>query len=158
MRIGSVLRSAEIALITIISALVLGTCGGSGRRAVVQPQDRVAPPIQAADDESLDKALMELEGLQCPEGVDEELWAELKGALEEAMEGHGRDARATSRVPHKWVSTPPSGEDNRVGDLTLTDHYDTTYTLSWRYRNLGDYDQNGTVGISDITPIAIHYN
>jgi len=30
-------------------------------------------------------------------------------------------------------------------------------TLTWHYRNLGDYDQNGTIGISDITPIAMHY-
>jgi len=171
MRIGSVLRSAEIALITIISALVLGTCAGSGRRAVVQPQDRVAPPVQAADDESLDKALMELEGMQCPEGVDEKLWGELKDALEEALNDScragiypRRSATGMDGGGHKWppysegirfVSTPPG---DRVSDLTLTDHYDATYTLSWRYRNLGDYDQNGTVGISDITPLAIHYN
>ena len=178
MRIGSVLRSAEIALITIISALVLGTCGGSGRRAVVQPQDRVAPPVQAAINTSLDEALAELDELECPDGVDEELWGELKGALEEALvanppgrrgllapqreepgwlarpthggRNHGRDARATSVVP--------TGEANRVNDLSLDDHFDATYTLTWHYKNLGDYDQNGTVGISDITPLAIHYN
>jgi len=171
MRIGSVLRSAEIALITIISALVLGTCAGSGRRAVVQPQDRVAPPVQAADDESLDKALMELEGMQCPEGVDEKLWGELKDALEEALNDScragiypRRSATGMDGGGHKWppysegirfVSTPPG---DRVSDLALTDHFDATYTLEWRYRNLGDYDQNGTVGISDITPLAIHYN
>ena len=169
MRIGSVLRSAEIALITIISALVLGTCGGSGRRAVVQPQDRVAPPIQAA--ESLDEVLMELEGMECPDGVDAELWGELKDALEEALNDScragiypRRSATGMDGGGHKWppysegirfVSTPPG---DRVSDLALTDHFDATYTLEWRYRNLGDYDQNGTVGISDITPLAIHYN
>jgi hypothetical protein len=130
-----------------------------------------------ATDESLDKALMKLEGMECPEGVDEELWGELKGALEEALKdscragtniggagvspanhlNHGRDARATIGLPYKRVSTPPTGGENRVRDLDLADHGDGAYTLTWHYRNLGDYDQNGTVGISDITPLAMHY-
>lgn len=39
-------------------------------------------------------------------------------------------------------------------DLT----YDATAErLSWSYVNLGDYDQNGEVGIPDITQIALHY-
>jgi len=58
-------------------------------------------------------------------------------------------------VPYRFASGPPG---DRVFDLSLTDHYDGTYTLTWSYKNLGDYDQNGTVGISDITPLAIHYN
>jgi len=44
-----------------------------------------------------------------------------------------------------------------VNDLTILDNGDGTFTLSWHYRNLGDYDQNGKVGISDITPLAMHY-
>ena len=57
----------------------------------------------------------------------------------------------------RFASTPPTGEANKVNDLALTDNGDGTYTLTWHYRNLGDYDQNGTVGIPDITPIAMHY-
>ncbi len=29
--------------------------------------------------------------------------------------------------------------------------------LNWHYRNAGDYDQNGVVGVSDITPLAMHW-
>jgi len=170
---------------------------GHGKDAVVPAADRLEN-IQAAEEmgsletapptvlpsQSLDEALMELEGMECPEGVDAELWGELKGALKEALFCRAgiyprRSTTAMERGGHKWppysdssadgdghsmlcpyksVATPPTDDDNRVNDLTLDDHYDATYTLSWRYRNLGDYDQNGTVGISDITPLAIHYN
>lgn len=30
-------------------------------------------------------------------------------------------------------------------------------SLSWEYKNLGDYDLNGEVGIPDVTPIALNY-
>ncbi len=111
--------------------------------------------------------------MQCPEGVNEELWWELKEALEEALQTELTESRPGSPArllaspeeqdghsmlcPYKWVSIAPTGGDNRVTDLTLTDHYDGTNTLEWRYRNLGDYDQNGAVGISDITPLAQVY-
>jgi hypothetical protein len=31
------------------------------------------------------------------------------------------------------------------------------YTLTWHEVNVGDFDNDGTVGIADITPLAIHY-
>ncbi len=61
------------------------------------------------------------------------------------------------RLVRQFGEGPPTGDDNRLTDLTLSDHYDGTYTLEWHYQNLGDYDHNGAVGISDITPIAMHY-
>lgn len=30
-------------------------------------------------------------------------------------------------------------------------------TLNWRYYSAGDYDQNGVVGITDLTPLGIHF-
>ena len=59
--------------------------------------------------------------------------------------------------PYKWVSTPPRGEANRVDDLAISDNGDGTFTLSWHYRNLGDYDQDGTVAVEDIIPLAEHF-
>jgi hypothetical protein len=90
-----------------------------------------------------DSALAELDALACPEGVESALWAELKGALKEALS--------------KTTSTPPTGDANRVNDLGISDNGNGTYTLTWRYRNTGDYGQEGTVGIEDITPIALHF-
>jgi len=141
----------------IAAALVLASCG-SHRSAGI--------PIQpAAGNPPSQQALSQLDALACPEGVDAGLWDELKGALEAALretggagdspanrQNHGRVARAT-----RIVSTPPTGEANCVSDLGITDNGDGTYTLSWHYRNLGDYGQDGKVGISDITPLAQHF-
>jgi len=55
------------------------------------------------------------------------------------------------------ASTPPTGGANRVSDLGISDNGDGTYTLSWHYRNLGDYDQNGVVALEDIYPLAQHF-
>jgi len=160
----AVFRLAQVSVLLAV-LLVLNTCGGS---------HRVAPAIQPAADTSLDETLTELAGMETPEGVDEALWVELKDALNEALEerassvGRGfaprRDtsaddaAAARKGPPYRFVATPPTGEANRVNDLTILDNGDGTFTLSWHYMNLGDYDQDGTVGISDITPLAQHYN
>jgi len=44
----------------------------------------------------------------------------------------------------------------RVEDLQATVN-GTWVDLIWNERNIGDYDNGGEVGISDITPIAMHY-
>ncbi len=208
MRFNSILRVIALTLVICAFALTMSTCCGNKKGSVVHGfspgssvGDKTSPeglpameglPAEAGldyrEDETLDEALMELDGMECPEGVDEALFEELKDALGEALEARassvGRgftprrdssdDAAAAHKgppysdssadddghsmlCPYKSVATPPSGDNDRVLDLSLADHYDTTYTLTWSYRNLGDYDQNGTVGISDITPLAIHY-
>lgn len=56
----------------------------------------------------------------------------------------------------KIVCTPPTGDGNKAAGLTITPS-GGDFILRWNYRNIGDYDQSGTVGITDITPIAMHY-
>jgi len=170
---------ASLRFILCAGVVLVLVCAGCGSR-------RAVPPIQPADDISLHETLAELEGMECPEGVDEALWAELKAALAEALKDSCRAGihprRSTTGMKdggHKWppysdssadgdghsmlcpyksVATPPTGDANKVTDLAILDNGDGTFTLSWHYRNLGDYDQNGTVGIEDITPLAQHYN
>ncbi len=167
--------------------LVLSTCGGKskGNTPSVPGIDAAQTDAQTPIEIPRDETLAELERMECPEGVEEALFDELKDALVEALKNSCRAAiygrRDSSRkddggdesppysdssvdgdghsmlCPYKSVATPPTGEANRVNDLTITDNGDGTFTLSWHYKNLGDYDQNGTVGISDITPLAIHY-
>ena len=95
----------------------------------------------------LDDVLSDLESLTLPREVDPALFELLKDELARGLQRKG---------VAKIVALPPEGELNKVCDLALDDGGDS-YVLSWRYRNLGDYDQNGTVGISDITPIAMHF-
>jgi hypothetical protein len=45
---------------------------------------------------------------------------------------------------------------NKVEDLVITGVDDNV--LEWYYKNLGDYDKNGLVTISDLTPIGANFN
>ena len=151
-------------LAALAVSLMLSTCGGGSKRAM-NPPSIGSGDIHAAD--SLDSALAELAALETPDSVDPEIFQQLKDALTSQLESRfsnrdslmgnslleslpanveGRD----SRFGAKLASTPPIGEINRVNDLTITDNGDGTYALTWHYRNLGDYDQDGVVGISDI--------
>ncbi|MCB1218246.1 PKD domain-containing protein [bacterium] len=47
----------------------------------------------------------------------------------------------------------PSGPGSR-SDISYV--YGSTFGLFWHYYNQGDYDQNGEVNISDLTPLGIH--
>jgi len=174
--LGIVAFAAYIAL-----AVMLSTCGGGHKQpSAVNCQssdNRVAPPFQAVRplETTLDDALAELAGMETPEGVDEALFEELKDALGEAL-NHQMESRLSSRdsiggnsglespdstirgTTARFASTPPTGEANRVDDLAILDNGDGTFALSWHYRNLGDYDQDGVVGLPDIYPLAQHYN
>ena len=55
----------------------------------------------------------------------------------------------------KTPSRAPLGERNKVTDLAYNSGDNT---LTWTYLNLGDYDQNGEVNISDMTLLAQNYS
>ena len=155
-------------LVAVGLAAALNTCSG---KAPVKPQ--VRDPALQRNEVTIDNALAELGEMECPEGVNAALWVELKDALKEALQTELTESKPGSPArllaspeeqdghsmlcPYKWVSTPPTGEANRVDDLAILDNGDGTFTLFWHYQNLGDYDQNGAVGIEDITPLAMHY-
>ena len=65
-------------------------------------------------------------------------------------------ARGAFREPAKNPYANASNEYNKVTDLEGV-KTDAGITLSWTERNVGDYDNNGEVGVPDITPIAMHY-
>ena len=65
---------------------------------------------------------------------------------------------ASGGMSVKSVSSPPVGDSNKPTDLTIIETGTPgTYQLMWHEMHVGDYDNNGTVNISDITPIAMHY-
>ena len=142
------IRCALALAIGLAAIMLLVGCGGRSHQ--------VAPSIQTASADSLDDALDELDALDTPEGVDAALFAQLKGALAEALITHSPGRRGAETPPYKITSTPPTGATNRIEDLACS-LSDGEYVLSWLYRNSGDYDQNGVVGIEDITPLAMHF-
>jgi hypothetical protein len=161
------LRAGIVCALLLACVMALGLVAPSCGRGRLQAAHEIGGLETAAPN-----TFAELDALACPGGVDIALWAELKDALEEALlsqeesrlssrDSEFKESRLENRDSFsdmaRSVSTPPTGEANQVNDLAIADNGDGTYTLTWHYRNLGDYDQNGAVSISDITPIAQHF-
>jgi PKD repeat protein len=142
---------------TIILALcLLAACGGnSARQARNLAPDSNSSPGQAEG--PYDLALnslpadihAEVDALVPPKGCNPALFFALKKSFVQAL---------ASKLASggKLVSVPPMGDGNIVHGLTMAQD-GGIYTLNWPYHNTGDYDQSGTVGITDITPIAMHF-
>lgn len=60
-------------------------------------------------------------------------------------------------LPLKSVDKPFGTEQNQVRDLQVTAN-GTFADLQWTEVNTGDYNNSGDVGVSDVTPLAMHYN
>ena len=72
------------------------------------------------------------------------------------VKGPVRVALTLAAAP-RVVSVPPVGEHNVITDLTVTDVGGGQVTLEWTQVNTGDYDFNGEVNISDLTPLGVNY-
>jgi PKD repeat protein len=113
------------ALFLIVLLLIVG-CSGTAPGRV--------PPGTATD------PLAELKQQPAPEGVDAQVWEELKSALATALQGSTHTA---STAPTSGASAPALLLNPGSG------------MLSWGHSLNGDYDQNGEVNISDLTPLGI---
>ena len=107
-------------------------------------QDDATPGMRA---ESLAEAIAQVETAPVPAEVDPALFAELQAEL----------VRVIREAAEKGASIPPSGEHNRVTDLALVESADG-WELSWSYLNTGDYNLDGLVGVSDLTPVGVHFD
>ncbi|MCB1220445.1 MAG: hypothetical protein H7A35_15020 [Planctomycetales bacterium] len=127
----------------ILSILLLGSCGGQSGNS------ELAAVVPAGDgSQSLNAALAELDALPVPAGADAETFAQLKESLRSML---------LEAPAERFTSTPPIGEANVIDDLTSGISDNGEQSIQWNYRNVGDYDLNGLVAISDITPIGVHF-
>ncbi len=125
-------------------ALVFALCA-CGKRHSNPPAFTIAPVPQTLSD-----ITRRINALPVPDGVSPELFLELKVALKDSLAM--RDAAGVS-----FIRLPVTGDENIVDDLDYREDGLGGWELTWHYKNVGDYDQNGSVGISDITPIAMYY-
>ncbi len=121
----------------LILAVMLASCGGANT-AVTSP----ASPANA------NGTLAQLQSLPAPDGADPAVFQMLKDEL----------ARQLSQNGWKSASTPPDPAKpaNAMNDLTLA-LSGSDWQLTWSYRSIADYDQDGRVGVSDVTPLAMHF-
>ena len=83
--------------------------------------------------------------------ADPQVLAQLRGELRRVLAARGIELDAQGR-PLKAVSSVPQ-RDYRLPNLT---DFSPDVQLDWAYYQVGDYDQNGEVNISDLTPVGIH--
>jgi len=150
MRSYEILCTAALAALVCASALIFTGCGGDGHRASSIPSiGDTGSLAQAPQEISVEAALAELEAMEGPEGVEAGLFQQLKDELARQLAARGAG---------KAVCIPPTGEGNQVRDLAVADNGDGSFNLTWHYWNVGDYNQDGSVSIADITPIAAHFD
>ena len=113
---------------------------------------RVSQGDYIADDEGIYLSIDESPG-----------WLAVGIAAFDGREGVSRSGNVFScrfavgtKAPGRRVSSAPGGEANKVTDLQAAVEGESV-TLTWTEVNKGDYDMNGTVGVPDITPIALSY-
>lgn len=126
--------------------MVHSTAGCSGKHNPGLDTGNGAPAF--ATHPPLANVLAELDSLEVPPGVEPSLFEALK--REFATQWQAADSA-------KHFAGPPTAEQDRITSLQANDNGDGTFTLSWPYKSSADYDQNGEVNVSDITPIVIHF-
>jgi hypothetical protein len=120
--------------LALILLLVLHCSACSGSRSATDP---------GRDSAFVAQQLAELETLPCPTGCDQALWGELKLALRLALLDQPRTvAKAPQGARARAVLRPGFLEDTVDG---------------WYYVNPGDYNQDGLVSVSDLTPLGANF-
>jgi hypothetical protein len=138
-------RVISLLLLAGLCALLVTSCGHSRRMATTILPGEVTEKAAANQPEWLADALQELEAMPCPMNVSPQVFTRIKARLREAL---------IARAASKSVSTI-SQEYTKVRDLRWEQpSADGPVYLTWGYVQGGDYDQNATVEIADITPIA----
>jgi len=142
---------AELCLLIVAAFLLTALSAGctSSSTTPVRTGPGQADPLQSGA--GLPQSVQATEGGQ----VDPSLLAELQAELGRVLAARGIRLDADGQPLGKSVSSLPRREfdfplatDDMPNDLVL---------LEWRHFMLGDYDLNGEVNVSDITPVGVHF-
>lgn len=140
------LKTTAVAVVMLIILLTV-IAGCKARSAPGQPNLSPQSALPATE-YTLEEITDSLKRLELAGFNDNTLIEKLKTAFLNELLAQGKA---------KFVSTAPDGAPNSIDDLRLVQDGSGGFFLEWTYRNLGDYDMSGEVGISDITPIALNY-
>jgi PKD repeat protein len=127
-----------------ITLVLLWCCGCGGQHSSGAPQE---PDQSAVNARALAETLRQLDALPNPAGADPQHWAELKDAFR----------RLLTKGKSKFSCQAPGSGRSQVDDLTVTAGGGGNADFNWTYRSEGDYNQNGVVGLDDLTPLGIHF-
>ena len=119
----------------VCAAVLLGICSACGGHSNGDTAPQPAPL-------TIEDQLAELDALPLPRGVDSLLWTQLKGEMKKILLEQNK---VSSAAPSTDASQTELSYDSGTGEL------------QWLFFSQGDYDQNGEVNISDITPIALNF-
>src|SRR3990172_6727434 len=136
---------SSAAIVLIVFALTLAACSSGRLGKPIDNSQSLASGSQTDNEGGLRqaaKALAELEGLPTPSGCDAGTFDALKREFARLI---------IKSAAIRTFSAAPTGADNQVNDLWLVDQGGGNWALTWSYRNIGDYDQTGEVGVPDIT-------
>lgn len=129
--------------IAAVLLIALAACGGhGGAAATLSPK----PDATAASGDMV-KVLAELDALPVPRGADSTQFKELKLKLREMLLGKGGA---------KLTATAPASNRSKAGFFSMAGNGGTG-TVTWSYRNEGDYNLDGIVAVSDLTPLGINF-
>jgi hypothetical protein len=133
-------RASQLRLALLLFAFALLLAGAScGGRRTLTSQDATPRPFIAED------AVAQALALQPPKGVDPAVFNKLRDELVRQLRQDDDG---------KLASAAPLNAGCQVRDLA----YDAgTGELTWSYANNGDYNLDGSVGVADITPLALYF-
>jgi len=121
-----------------IVLILLAGCGGRRQALELESAPRAIDPAEYS--------LVELDKRPAPDGVNAETWTALKAALRAALGGN----RQSSALGLRLTDFP-------IANLAAAPYSGGAAQLTWTYAGSGDYDLNGAVTISDITPLARYF-
>lgn len=143
------LHRISIAVLAALLLIIAASCGHGNNTTL--PTTMGSPRTASSHTASIEKALTELDSLPCPAGVTPETWAKVKDSFRNVAQDRLAGKEALQLQDYDY--------DTAVPDLKWEQpNFNGLVALTWGYVLPGDYNQNGLVEISDLTPLAQNYN